>query len=493
MNKWTIRKRLFASMGAMLVLTAVSGVFGFRTASGIQARLEETGHGTIAAIELASEIQGLLGGILNGERAAILAAYEKNSQQLEAARRQTAGQAKDLDVKLERLLKLMNQEGGRQACGRLREEMHAWRQVDEKLQAKLNGGQPLEAQRLADQESLPRVDAMKAAAGAALAIQKKSLEENNLAAKSSYETARLIIISVLALSVLVAGGVGWASRRISGTLDSIVSDLIERAEQMTTASTMVSSASNSLSQGATEQAASVEQTSSSMEEMSSMTRSNAENCQKAAELMSETSQLVEQSNQALSAMVASMQGIRNSSDKIAKIIKVIDEIAFQTNILALNAAVEAARAGEAGMGFAVVADEVRNLAQRSAQAAKDTASLIEEAINTSNDGDQKLQQVATSIHTITACSSRVQALVDQVNEASQHQTQGIDQVACALSQMSNVTQQTAANAEESAAAGDELSAHAESVRNIVRRLEALIGAASASHQAHSMDHDRMAV
>jgi methyl-accepting chemotaxis protein len=223
----------------------------------------------------------------------------------------------------------------------------------------------------------------------------------------------------------------------------------------------VSSSSQSLSQGATEQAASLEETSASMEEMASMTRKNAEGSQQAASLMGEVDGRVAQSNRSLRAMVGSMTSIRESSAKVSKIIKTIDEIAFQTNILALNAAVEAARAGEAGMGFAVVADEVRNLAQRSARAAKDTATLIEESIAISREGSLKVDEVAAAITGITESVSRVRALVDEVSIASGQQSQGIDQVSQAIAQMEKVTQTTAATAEESAAASEELNAQAQ--------------------------------
>jgi methyl-accepting chemotaxis protein len=174
-------------------------------------------------------------------------------------------------------------------------------------------------------------------------------------------------------------------------------------------------------------------------------------------------------------MVAAMDDIKVSSADIAKIIKTIDEIAFQTNILALNAAVEAARAGEAGMGFAVVADEVRNLAQRCAQAAKDTAALIEESIAKSNDGKVKVDQVAAAIRTISEESTRVKTLVDEVNLGSQEQARGIEEVGKAITQMEQVTQKTAANAEESAAAAEELTAQSETLKDIVERLTAMVG------------------
>lgn len=170
-----------------------------------------------------------------------------------------------------------------------------------------------------------------------------------------------------------------------------------------------------------------------------------------------------------------MDEIHASSGKISKIIKVIDEIAFQTNILALNAAVEAARAGEAGMGFAVVADEVRNLAQRCAQAARDTSSLIADSIRTSNDGKSKVDQVAGAVRSITAESAKVKVLVDEVSVGSEEQTRGIEQVAKAINQMEQVTQRSAASAEEGAAAAEELNAQSATMRELVDRLAALAG------------------
>ena len=170
-----------------------------------------------------------------------------------------------------------------------------------------------------------------------------------------------------------------------------------------------------------------------------------------------------------------MKDLDASGENIARIIKVIDGIAFQTNILALNAAVEAARAGEAGMGFAVVADEVRNLAQRCAQAAKDTAALIEESIAKSNDGKVKVDQVASAIRAISEESAKVKTLVDEVNLGSQEQARGIEQIGKAITQMEQVTQKTAANAEESASAAEELSAQSETLKNVVVRLTAMVG------------------
>jgi methyl-accepting chemotaxis protein/methyl-accepting chemotaxis protein-1 (serine sensor receptor) len=185
-------------------------------------------------------------------------------------------------------------------------------------------------------------------------------------------------------------------------------------------------------------------------------------------------------NTSLDRMVAQMKEIDTSSNKIARIIKVIDEIAFQTNILALNAAVEAARAGEAGLGFAVVADEVRNLAQRCTQAARDTTGLIEESIETSRDGNARLDQMAGSVRAMTDNAGRVKCLVDDVSQGSQEQARGMEQIARAVLQMQQVTQTTAGNAVDGASAGKELNGHADTLRTLVDEMREMIGGAGDS-------------
>ena len=282
---------------------------------------------------------------------------------------------------------------------------------------------------------------------------------------------------VLILSVVLGSGALFlVVRSLTRVLRQTVSELLEGAGQVANASAQVASSSQALAQGSSEQAASLEETSASSEEITSMTRKNAENSATAATLMMDVDHRVTDGNQTLEEMMQSMQEITGSSDKISKIIKVIDEIAFQTNILALNAAVEAARAGEAGMGFAVVADEVRSLAQRSAQAARDTAALIEESITKSNEGGTRLQRVAAVIRAITESTVKVKTLVDEVNLGSQEQARGIEQISKAIAQMDQVTQNTAASAEEGASASEELSAQAEAMDHAVRKLSRLVDA-----------------
>jgi methyl-accepting chemotaxis protein/methyl-accepting chemotaxis protein-1 (serine sensor receptor) len=283
----------------------------------------------------------------------------------------------------------------------------------------------------------------------------------------------LVIMNVLGLGA--GAGLFWLVHRFKTALRSSVFDLSEGASQLASAASQVSTTSMSLSQVASEQAASLEETSASTEEIHSMTRRNAENAKGAAESTQAAYKTIEEANRALEQMVSSMRQISDSSGKISKIIKVIDEIAFQTNILALNAAVEAARAGEAGMGFAVVADEVRNLAQRSAAAAKDTAGLIEESIARAEEGRNKMGEVARAISSITESSQKVKTLVDEVREGSQQQENGIEQIARTVSQLEEVTQKVAANAEEGAAAGQQLTAQSKAVDKVVRTLQQLVG------------------
>ena len=315
--------------------------------------------------------------------------------------------------------------------------------------------------------------------------------------RDEVSNSRWIMLLLMAFGAIVTVAALGIVRGANSTLRVTAIDLMTASRQVSTAAGQVASASQSLAQGTSKQAATLEDTASSTTEIAAVTRRNAENARRVTGLMAETSHLVGDANHNLEDMVQSMQEINASSQKISKIIKVIDEIAFQTNILALNAAVEAARAGEAGMGFAVVADEVRNLAHRSAQAAQDTAGLIEESIAKSHEGNRKLQLVATSIQQITGSAAQVKVLVDEVDMGSQEQSRGIEQIATAVIQMEQVTQRSAANAEESAAASQELAAQAQSLYTIVERVRKLVGghsgASAPEHVIHRAGPARSAV
>ncbi|HWI57846.1 MAG TPA: methyl-accepting chemotaxis protein, partial [Bacillota bacterium] len=306
------------------------------------------------------------------------------------------------------------------------------------------------------------------------------LSEVNAPAYRMGKITMLLGAGALALGVVL---MLLVARSIARPIQAVASHLTEGAHQVTAAAGQVAGSSQTLASGASEQAASLEETSSSLEEMSSMTRRNAESAQQAKELAKAARASADNGAQDMQAMNAAMQEIRVSSDEIAKINKTIDEIAFQTNLLALNAAVEAARAGEAGMGFAVVANEVRNLAQRSAQAAKETAAKIASAIEKTRQGVHISEKVAGQLHDIVSKVRDVDELVAQVTGATQEQSEGIEQVNRAVSQMDKVTQSNAAAAEESASAAEELNAQAESVNDAARELERLVAGTAAGNHA----------
>ncbi len=308
----------------------------------------------------------------------------------------------------------------------------------------------------------------------------KTMEGTNAAFEAKTHRARVEIAAV-AVVLGLAPFVAWFfAQRVSRRLRQTADQLREAAAQVVSASVQVSTSAQSLSRGATEQAAALEESSASMEQMGAMTRRNADSAQQASSLMTAVDEQAATSNRLLGEMVTAMTAIQESSGKVSKIIKTIDEIAFQTNILALNAAVEAARAGEAGMGFAVVADEVRNLAQRAAQAARDTAGLLEESSASAQRGSQQVERVAGSIAQFTESVGQVRAIADSVSAASRQQAQGITLVTSAIQQMEHVTQTTAATAQESAAVSEQLSAQAETTMQVVREMEELIAGANAA-------------
>ena len=287
----------------------------------------------------------------------------------------------------------------------------------------------------------------------------------------------LLTVSGVLLGLVLAFSL---TRSITKPLGRAITNLTDTAEQVSAASGQVSSASQSLAEGATEQAAGLEETSSSLEEMASQTRQNADNAQQANVLSDEAKKSADSGAEAMGRMNRAIQEIQKSSDETAKIIKVIDEIAFQTNLLALNAAVEAARAGEAGKGFAVVAEEVRNLAMRSAEAAKNTSEMIEGSVKNAQNGVQIAEEVTSVLNEIVNSVSKTTDLIGEIAAASQEQSQGIDQVNQAVGQMDKVIQANAANAEESASASGQLSAQAKEMNRIVAVLSRLVGGSRTS-------------
>ncbi|MFZ5452818.1 MAG: methyl-accepting chemotaxis protein [Thermodesulfobacteriota bacterium] len=281
----------------------------------------------------------------------------------------------------------------------------------------------------------------------------------------------LILVGAIFMGLLMGF---FVIRSINGPLHRIMENLGAGADQVGSASTQVSAAGQSLAQGASEQAASLEESSASLEELAAMTQGNAANAKQADVLMAEAALVVEGANNSMIDLTESMKEVSAASQETAKIIKTIDEIAFQTNLLALNAAVEAARAGEAGAGFAVVADEVRNLAMRAAEAAQNTAALIEGTVDKVKAGSILVNKTGEAFSQVSTSTNKVKELVGEIAAASSEQAHGVDQINQAITEMNRVIQQIAANAEESASASEELHAQSEQMQDLVGELGAMV-------------------
>ena len=316
-----------------------------------------------------------------------------------------------------------------------------------------------------------------------------------------------VIVTAMLLAGLIAGLVGWktiqATKAALASIDGAIQDGIDRtnsvlsaisdsiqegANQTATSSAQLSSASRILATGCSEQGASVTETSSALEEISAMIRATADNARKAKEFASQARTAAHGGMETMSEMTVAMQSIETASLDVSKIVKNIDEIAFQTNILALNAAVEAARAGEAGAGFAVVAEEVRSLAQRSAAAARETADKIEAALASTQRGSRSCTAVGESLERIVGKVTEADALVAEIAAAAKEQAQGITHVGVAMTQMDKVTQGNAASAEQTSSTADELSGQARLLQDAVEHLHSLIASTSrsAGHEGGAM-------
>jgi methyl-accepting chemotaxis protein/methyl-accepting chemotaxis protein-1 (serine sensor receptor) len=472
----SLTKKLLVSFAAMLGLVLLLGVGGLLVSRDLSGDLDRAANVTARQQYLAGQVSTDAAELTSLERGSVLAAMLADTAHLQAYQQAFGQHGENLRKSLSELRKTSDSRDAAARLQSLEQQASAVMQAHEELRQAMARQQMDAAMVIFAQKVQPSLEEIGRQAVSLVEQQNGELASASAASAAKSARSSTVTIALLLLALGVGAVVLWIVRRVGGALRDLAARMSESAERVSGGASMVSSSSQSLAAGASQQAASLEETSASTEEIASITRKNADHALQVAGLMQQSADGAVGVNESLDRMVVQMNEIGNSSNKIARIIKVIDEIAFQTNILALNAAVEAARAGEAGLGFAVVADEVRNLAQRCAQAARDTAGLIEDSISTSRDGNARLDQMAGNVRAMTESSTKVKSLVDEVNMGSQEQARGMEQIARAVMQMEQVTQRTAASAEESASAGTDLNSHANALRALVHEMREMVGA-----------------
>ena len=477
MKNLTIGKHIALGFASVIIITLALGAFAYMRLLAISSHSDHIAKTSLPGVEL---VLGMEKNLRVNETLIYKHTGSVDKQDIERLEAEMGALSIDNTKKYEALDQLVTDEKGRELLDKLKNLRVEYLPIRARvLDLSRQGTNNTAAYDLARSQLDPISNQYFTAMGALVDYMRADADNTSAGIQAVVQTSKAGILIGLSLTCLAGLGLSFfIVRGISRTLHGISNSINDGSNQVSSASAQVSAASQTLAEGSSEQAASLEETGSSLEEMASMTKRNSENARKANELAKEARTAADKGVGDMQTMAAAMDDIKVSSDDIAKIIKTIDEIAFQTNILALNAAVEAARAGEAGMGFAVVADEVRNLAQRCARAAKETAGKIEGAITKTGQGVEISGKVAATLNEIVTKVRQVDDLVSEVAGASREQTEGITQINSAVAQMDRVTQSNAAGAEESAAAAEELNAQAIITKQSVQELIELVGGQS---------------
>lgn len=482
MKTWTIKKRIGLGILVILGITIVLGVFAKIRLSGVHQEFQAVAQTGVPALEYLTDAQI---GVLQNQ--VMINAHISTTNLTEKAELETKLRklSQENTARFDGYAKLINNPEARTLFENLLVMRTNYQQIRKRvLAASLAATNPEAIAQITLQAHHELTDVTTKYNDAfekCIEQERSEVDASTVRTGAVIKHANAEIALGVAAAILAGVVLGWLIiRGVNGTLSQISRELKDASTSVAAAANQVSMSSQQLAQGASEQAASVEETSASLEEMSAMTRRNSDTATKANQIAAATRQAAESGVTDVRAMSEAMGAMKSSNDEIAKILKTIDEIAFQTNLLALNAAVEAARAGEAGMGFAVVADEVRSLAHRCAVSAKETAGKIETAIASTHRSSQLSAKVEKALQDIATRAQQVDELVAEVAHASKDQSQGVSQINEAVSQVDKVTQVTAANAEESAAASEELNAQALSLNDSVTRLSVLVGGADHS-------------
>jgi len=474
----TIGRRIAIAFAVILALAAISGIITASSISILSSAVKQVAGQSLPAVYCSGRLIAQAKEQRSGMAAHIAASNPDDKKQLAAA---IAGLHQQIEAGLKEYASISDTpedraigEQARTAYARL---AAAW----EKVRPASEVGDTFGATDMWTKDGIPAADDV-AKQLQALVDLNKSRSDRSAARALAAATWGSIAVW-LALLIAVGGGVLAAlrvGRYISSNLKRAVMELSRAAEQVAEAAGQVRSSSQQLASKTSSDVASLQETSKSVLEIDAMTRDNADYSRQAASAMTQVDHGVTEANTHVGQMLDSMRRIGSSSEQISKINRVIDEIAFQTNILALNAAVEAARAGEAGLGFAVVADEVRSLAQRSAQAARDTSELIEESIRRSGEGAARLDRVAGSVKEITNSAGSVVSLIGRVSSATEEQARRMESVARVFAQMEEVSTSAAVSAQQAVAASQTLNSQVNSMTGIARRLREMLDGGEAA-------------
>jgi methyl-accepting chemotaxis protein/methyl-accepting chemotaxis protein-1 (serine sensor receptor) len=474
----TIERKLYLSFGSLTLLTLFMVWISINLLTSLR--------GTVEVLGIKAGTKLYYAGQIDGEAGELRVYMHKILE--DGIRHNTAATALDIDkyheiekvivTDLDAMRSIGMGQTGLDMTYKLQEQLEQSKPIAGRLVDASERADPVAAEEIRDHQLAPVIAEIGKTGTQLIEQQRIILQETTAVSQASVDRGRWIMFGLLMLSLAVAAVLLVIIRRLNAQLHRTVKQLNEGSVELASAANQASAASQSLAADASRQAAIIEKTSASSEEINSMARRNLSHVATANDHMMQLKKIMETSARDMQNALLAMQEILQGSDQISSVIKTIDQIAFQTNILALNAAVEAARAGDAGAGFAVVADEVRNLAQRSAEAAKNTADLIGKSQTSSQNGQQRVGKVAQEIDQMASALEQMNSLVEQIAAGSQEQGTGIHQIAQSMSRLEQGIQRNAATAQKTSAAAESLNIQSATVSSIAVELAALVGAAA---------------